>query len=58
MVLVMKERYKDKLPEWYKEEKQYDLILTDDIDSLLGCAILSHCKGWNIEQIMLFKAKK
>lgn len=58
MVLVMKERYKDKLSQWYKEEKQYDLILTDDIDSLLGCAILSHYKGWNIEQIMLFKANK
>jgi hypothetical protein len=54
----MKEYYKQKLPQWYKEEKQYDLILTDDIDSLLGCSILSSRKGWNIEQVMLFKANK
>ena len=52
----MKETYKNKLPKWYDDCKQYDLILTDDIDSLLGCSILNHFKGWNIEQAMLFKA--
>ncbi len=58
MVLTMKEFYKDKFPQWYKDNSDYGLILTDDIDSLLGCSILKAVKGWNIEQIMLFKANK
>lgn len=52
----MKERYLEQLPQWYKEKEDCDLILTDDIDSLLSCAILEHVKGWHIEQVMLFKA--
>lgn len=54
----MKEEYKNKLPQWYNDNKKFDLILTDDIDSLLGCSILSSCKSWNIEQVMLFKANE
>lgn len=48
----------EKIPEWYKNECQYDLCLTDDIDSLLSCTLLNHLKGWNIEQVMLFKHLK
>lgn len=54
----MKAEYKERLPQWYKDTKKYDLILTDDIDSLLSCAILKNVKGWNIEYVMLFKADK
>lgn len=54
----MKEEYEKKLPQWYKDTKKYDLILSDDIDSLLSCAILSKLKGWEIEYLMLFKADK
>ena len=58
MVNFMKEFYKEKLPQWYNDTTEYGLTLTDDIDSLLGCAILKAVKGWDIEQIMLFKANK
>lgn len=54
----MKAEYKEKLPQWYTSEEQFDLILTDDIDSLLSCAILQKVKGWNIEYVMLFKVDK
>ena len=54
----MKAEYLNLIPDWYKDTKKYDLILSDDIDSLLGCAILKHIKGWNIEYAMLFKADK
>lgn len=39
----MQKEYLLKVPEWYKEETQ-ELILTDDIDSLLGCSIVSKCR--------------
>ena len=45
----MKVQYKERLPQWYKDTKQYDLILTDDIDSLMSCAILELIKGWEIK---------
>lgn len=54
----MKAEYKNKLPQWYNDNKQYDLILTDDIDSLLSCAVLKKIKGWNIEYVLIFKADK
>ena len=51
----MKAEYKEKLPQWYTSNEKFDLILTDDIDSLLSCAILKQVKNWNIEQVFLFK---
>ena len=36
----MQQEYLLKVPKWYKEETQ-ELILTDDIDSLLGCSIIN-----------------
>lgn len=32
----------------------YDLILSDDIDSLSSCAVISQAKGWNIEYFYNF----
>lgn len=59
MVTKMKEIYREKLlenNEWIDGTDKYGLILTDDIDSLLSCAILKSVKNWDIEQIFLFKA--
>ena len=59
MVNLMKEEYRNKIEKensWIDSKDEYGLILTDDLDSLLGCAILKQIKGWNIEQVMLFKA--
>lgn len=59
MVERLKDELKQKLPQWYKDrENQYGLILTDDIDSLLSCAILKAKMNWDIEQVMLFNAKQ
>lgn len=55
---IMKDEYKIKLPKWYEDTKKYDLILTDDIDSLMSCAILKAVKNWDIEYVMLFKLDK
>lgn len=55
----MKEIYRNRLLEqnkWIDSKKNYGLILTDDIDSLLSCAILKKVRNWDIEQIFLFKA--
>lgn len=55
----MKEEYRNKIEKensWIDSKDEYGLILTDDLDSLLGCAILKQVKGWNVEQVMLFKA--
>lgn len=58
MVERLKDELKQKLPQWYKDtENKYGLILTDDIDSLLGCAILKAKMNWNIQEVMLFNAK-
>ncbi|GLC78311.1 hypothetical protein [Lacrimispora brassicae] len=55
----MKEQYRKRLldnNEWIDGTNKYGLILTDDLDSLLSCAILKSVKDWNIEQVFLFKA--
>lgn len=33
---------KEKLPQWYEDIHEYDLCLTDDVDSLLSCAFLAN----------------
>lgn len=44
------------LPTWYNDKtNKYHTILTDDIDSLLSCAILKQVMGWNIEEVFLLK---
>ncbi len=56
---LLKERYKKFVPDWvYNKEGKYDLLLTDDLDSLMGCAILKSVMGWDIQQVMLFKADR
>ena len=52
----MKAEYKQKLPQWYTSKVNHDLIITDDIDSLMSCAILQKVNGWEIKYCMLFKA--
>ena len=51
----MQKLYKDKLPQWFKEDKRYELILSDDIDSLASCMVLKEVKNWNIEYFYNFK---
>lgn len=61
MVTRMKANYRNLLlqgNEWIDGSDEYGLILTDDLDSLLSCAILKQVKGWDVEQVMIFKYDK
>lgn len=52
----MKKKLKDKFPLWCSdmEQGQNTLMLTDDLDSLLGCAIEKHVKGNDINYFYNF----
>lgn len=52
----MKAEYLTIIPEWYKDTKKYDLILSDDIDSLLSCTVINQAKNWNIEYFYNFES--
>lgn len=57
----MKEEYRQKLlkgNEWIDGTDKFGLTLTDDLDSLLSCAILKQIKGWNIESAFIFNDNK
>lgn len=61
MVQKVKVEYRNKILEtnaWIDSNEKYGLILTDDLDSLLGTSILKSVKGWNVEQVFLFKTDK
>lgn len=45
----MNVEYTNYLPEWYQEETKLDLVLSNDIDSMVACALLKKIKGWNIK---------
>jgi hypothetical protein len=44
----MNSNIKGKFPKWVNENKYYDLILSNDLDSLFSCEILKQVKEWNI----------
>ena len=41
----MKSNIKGKFPKWVNENKYYDLILSNDLDSLFSCEILKTSQG-------------
>ena len=41
-------KFRDDIPQWYKDTDNRKLILTDDIDSFLSCMLLKHIKNWEI----------
>lgn len=51
----MNNEYLKQIPNWYTNEvTQFDLILSDDIDSLTSCAVISQAKNWDIEYFYNF----
>lgn len=54
-------KYKEILPQWYLDKEDYNLVLSDDLDSLLSCAILNKVSGWKIKYFydfgQLYKSK-
>lgn len=47
--------YKENIPQWFEEQTKLDLVLSDDIDSLLSCALLKKVKGWNVKYFYNFE---
>lgn len=58
----MKEEYKKILPKWFEEQNENELVLSDDLDGLLSCAILNKVKGWKVRYFYdfdnLYKSNK
>lgn len=53
----MIEQIKGAFPEWVNDtEENYELMLTDDIDSLVSCALLRKIKGYEINYFYDFKS--
>ena len=52
---MIKVEYINKFQEWWKENNYYDLILSNDIDSLFSCILLEQLKGWKINYFYDFK---
>jgi len=52
----MKREIKEKLPQWYKDLSGKDVIITGDIDSLMGYYFLKQKFGCNIRGFYDFKA--
>lgn len=54
---MMNKSYKDKFPEWcFDDVKKFDLVLSDDIDSLSTCIALNMIKGYEISHFYNFKS--
>lgn len=46
----MKEKYLSKVPEWYMSNEKFDLVLSDDLDSLTTVAVVQSVHpNWNVE---------
>lgn len=51
----MKERYLNKLPDWYKTSTKQDVVLSDDIDGLVSTSALKFAKNWDVEYFYDFE---
>lgn len=54
----MQQELKDKFPSWVNDQEQgkFNLCLSNDIDSLIGCQVLSNLKGYKINHFYDFSA--
>lgn len=55
LVTQMKDGALKLIPNWWNEELNSDLVLSDDIDGLVSTSILKKCKGWNVEYFYDFE---
>jgi hypothetical protein len=51
----MNQNYRQLLPKWFEEQKNFELVLSDDLDSLLSCAILKKINNWKIRYFYDFE---
>ena len=52
----MNKEYRDKFPEWCFSNEKFDLVLSDDIDSLSSCIILNQLKEYEITHFYNFNS--
>ncbi|MCR3761804.1 hypothetical protein KYB31_22785 [Clostridium felsineum] len=52
----MNKEYKEKFPNWTKDNKKYYMCLTDDLDSLFSCILLNKIKGYKISHFYSFNS--
>lgn len=52
----MKQELREKLPTWYKDLEDCKLVLTNDLDSLLGCYLLNKYFGCEIKSFYDFNS--
>lgn len=51
----MKDIYLEKMPQWYRDFKKYDVVLSDDIDGLVSTSILKYAKNWDAKYFYDFQ---
>ena len=51
----MNRNYKEILPKWFEEQTNNELVLSDDLDSLVSCAILNKVNGWKVRYFYDFE---
>ena len=51
----MTEEYINEIPQWFNEDCKLDLVLSNDIDSLVSCALLKKIKGWDVKYFYDFE---
>lgn len=52
----MKDEYLSKVPDWYKSNEKFDLVLSDDIDSLASVAVVQSVHpNWEVEYFYDFQ---
>lgn len=45
----MNKKYLEQIPQWYSDNDDYHVVMTNDIDGLLSASILREVKGWKTE---------
>ena len=51
----MKEQFLKKIPTWYRDEVNYDVVLSDDIDGLVSTSALKYVKNWDVQYFYNFE---
>ena len=51
----MKKDFKEKFPQWTRENGDFVTCLSDDLDSLVGVSILKHIKGYEVKHFYNFE---
>lgn len=51
----MNKNYKELLPKWFEEQTKNELVLSNDLDSLVSCAIIKKINNWKVRYFYDFE---